>query len=327
VESTINANQQALSGTTAHPSALRRALSSPLAQPVLFFISFITTTITGTVMSFLQNAAGTDIHSLRELYTGLIAEISAGHYSSLGEGLIFAICLLLILGTHEMGHYLACRYHGVKAALPYFIPAPPAPISPFGTFGAAIKIQSPFPSRKALFDIGISGPLAGFVILLPIAFIGLLTAKAAPAPPPGTFQFKDPLLFILIIKMFNAAPIILWNPYYWAAWAGLLITALNLFPFAQLDGGHVSFALFGKERHALISYLVFALSVLLVVLDIYLHQQMTWLIWVGILYALSKLGHPNIEDTEPLGTARIILAGAALIIFILSYMPFPVGTI
>ncbi|HKP13536.1 MAG TPA: site-2 protease family protein [Blastocatellia bacterium] len=326
MESTINPNQQAIGGTNTRPSVLKRTFSSPLAQPALFLISFITTALTGAVMSFLQNDTGADIHSLRELYTALVAEVSTGHYSSLGEGLIFASCLLLILGTHEMGHYLTCRRHGVKATLPYFIPAPPAPMSPFGTFGAAIKIQSPFPSRKALFDIGISGPLAGFVVLIPIAFIGLLTAKAAPAPPPGTFQYKDPLLFILIIKAFGAAPIILWNPYYWAAWAGLLITALNLFPFAQLDGGHVSFALFGKERHTLISYGVFLLSILLVVLDICLHQQMTWLIWVGILYALSKLDHPNVEDPEPLGAARIILAVVALLIFILSYMPFPVGT-
>lgn len=295
-------------------------------HPVLFILTVMTTCITGAVMSFLQHTTNTELHSLRDLFFVLWFDITHGNSLPLVEGIEFTVALIAILGAHEMGHYLACRYHRVEATLPYFLPAPPGPFTPFGTFGAAIKIKSPIPTRKALFDIGISGPLAGFCFLLPVAIIGIITAKPAPTPPPGTFLYNDPLLFTLLSMAFNLASLIEWNPYYWAAWAGLLITALNLFPFAQLDGGHVVFALFGKRGHKIISATTFALSVLLLIADLYLHRQATWLMWVGLLFVLSKLGHSTVEDAEPLGNARLIVSFIAMIIFILSFMPFPIGT-
>src|SRR5262249_30220064 len=156
---------------------------------------------------------------------------------------IFSFTLLVILGAHEFGHYFACRYYGVRATLPFFLPAPPA-ISFLGTFGAVIKIKAPIRSRRALFDIGIAGPLAGFAFALPASVVGLLMAKAAvpsvDAVSSSDIQlFQDPLLFKLIIKLFHTPAYFDWNPVYWAAWGTLLVTALNLFPVGQLDGGHV----------------------------------------------------------------------------------------
>lgn len=312
-----------------YKSLRRRAISTfkrRFLHPFLFLLTIVTTCTTGAVMSFLQHTTNTDLRSLRDLFTALFIEVSHGNNLPLIEGIEFTFALLVILAAHEMGHYFACRYYGVEATLPYFLPAPPGPFTPFGTFGAAIKMKSPIPSRRALFDIGIAGPIAGFCFLLPIAFMGAFMARPIPPPPAGTYQYNDPLLFILISKAFGLAALIEWNPFYWAAWAGLLITALNLFPFAQLDGGHVVFALFGPRGHKAISRVTFALAALLLVLDFYLHRQATWLMWVGMLYVLSKLGHPTVEDGAPLGRARIFIACIGLLLFILSFIPFPIGT-
>src|ERR1051325_5921944 len=157
----------------------------------------------------------------------------------LAEGATFSGSLLAILFSHEMGHYLACRYYKVSATLPYFIPAPPIFLA--GTFGAFIKIRSAIPTRRALFDIGLAGPLAGFVVALPLAVVGVLTMGPAQAQPgDGAIFFNDPLLFRLLGRLLgapldpNAPP----TPYYMAAWIGLLVTSLNLMPVGQLDGGH-----------------------------------------------------------------------------------------
>ncbi|HKE59019.1 MAG TPA: site-2 protease family protein, partial [Pyrinomonadaceae bacterium] len=153
------------------------------------------------------------------------------------QGIAFSASLLSILFSHEMGHYLACRYYKVNATLPYFIPAPPFFIA--GTLGAFIKIRSPIPSRRALFDIGLAGPLAGFAVALPLAVVGILNMQPAPPVAGYGIVFNDPLLFRLLartmgVKLDPYSPI---NPYYMAAWIGLLVTSLNLMPVGQLDGG------------------------------------------------------------------------------------------
>src|SRR4030095_15576069 len=156
----------------------------------------------------------------------------------IAEGVTFSASLLAILFSHEMGHYLACRYYKVNATLPYFIPAPPIFLA--GTFGAFIKIRSPIPSRRALFDIGLAGPLAGFVVALPLSVVGILTVGPPQAPQEHAIFFNDPLLFQLLGRLLGVtldpnSPI---NPYYMASWIGLLVTSLNLMPVGQLDGGH-----------------------------------------------------------------------------------------
>src|SRR6185369_1365249 len=163
----------------------------------------------------------------------------------IAEGATFSASLLAILFSHEMGHYLACRYYKVSATLPYFIPAPPIFLA--GTFGAFIKIRSPIPTRRALFDIGLAGPLAGFVVALPVSVMGLLAMSPGGAPPDHAIFFNDPLLFRLLAKLLGVPldPNAPTTPYYMAAWIGLLVTSLNLMPVGQLDGGHGTFAVFG----------------------------------------------------------------------------------
>jgi membrane-associated protease RseP (regulator of RpoE activity) len=187
----------------------------------------------------------------------------------------FSLSLLAILFSHEMGHYLACRYYGVDATLPFFIPAPPVFLA--GTFGAFIKIRSAIPSRRALFDIGLAGPLAGFVVALPLSVVGILTVGPPLQPPPHgyTLYFNDPPLFRLLSWLLGVpldpnSPI---NPYYMAAWIGVLVTSLNLTPVGQLDGGHGIFALFGARRHALIGRIAFVTTVVLAILGFWWHRS------------------------------------------------------
>ena len=183
---------------------------------------------------------------------GAVIKYALVHPQLIAEGATFSASLLAILFSHEMGHYLACRYYKVNATLPYFIPAPPLFLA--GTFGAFIKIRSPIPSRRALFDIGLAGPLAGFVVAIPLSIVGVLTVGPPVPPQEHTLYFNDPLLFRLIAKLGGMpldrnSPV---NPYYMAAWIGLLVTSLNLMPVGQLDGGHGTFALFGARAHRVI---------------------------------------------------------------------------
>src|SRR5262249_37063161 len=140
-------------------------------------------------------------------------------FAPLVRGLTFALTLLIILSAHEFGHYFACRYYGIRATLPFYVPAPPLPLTPFGTFGAVIKIKEPFRSKRALFDVGIAGPLAGFVFALPASIIGLAIAKAVPMETvsKGGPMFLDPPLFKIIMRLLGTPEWIEWNPVYWAA--------------------------------------------------------------------------------------------------------------
>jgi membrane-associated protease RseP (regulator of RpoE activity) len=244
--------------------------------------------------------------------------------SLLKSGLTFSTALLTILLAHEMGHYLACRYYGVRATLPFFIPAPPLFLA--GTFGAFIKMKSPIPSRRALFDIGLAGPLAGFVALLPVAVAGLLTLKTGVAPSSvgGAIIFTDPLLFQLIAKfsgkdLVNASP----NPFYMAAWIGLLVTSLNLMPVGQLDGGHGTFAVFGVRAHKIIGRVAFVVVAVTAVLGFLWHGSPSGFLYTVLLAVMLKVRHPAPEAMEPLGRGRIIVAIITLIVFALSFVPFP----
>src|SRR6266536_4414396 len=222
----------------------------------LFLITGFTTTICGVLMAgpdldagdVSQPAAGGFSGSIVMLPVFYIAAVfrlvrfAFLHPDILGKGLLFSGSLLAILVAHESGHYLFCRYYGVDATLPFFIPQPPLLIP--GTFGAFIRMKSPVPSRRALFDIGLAGPLAGFIVVVPIAFAGILTLHHINIPPGVTpeITFNDPLLFRLIARIFridldNSAV----NSFYVAAWVGLLVTSLNLMPVGQLDGGHGTF--------------------------------------------------------------------------------------
>jgi membrane-associated protease RseP (regulator of RpoE activity) len=223
-----------------------------------------------------------------------------------------------------MGHYLACRRYGVEATLPFFIPAPPLFLA--GTFGAFIKMKSPIPSRRALFDIGLAGPLAGFVALLPIAVIGVLSLQAAPPHEGGAIIFNDPLLIRIIaqlggVNLIDAAP----NPCYMAAWIGLLVTSLNLMPVGQLDGGHGTFALFGDAAHKRIGLVAFVTMALMAALGFLWYGSPSGFLYTVLLAVMLKVRHPAPGMMEPLGTKRLLIAGVTLLVFALSFWPFPIA--
>ena len=245
----------------------------------------------------------------------------------IAEGATFSASLLAILFSHEMGHYLACRYYKVDATLPYFIPAPPIFLA--GTFGAFIKIRSPIPTRHALFDIGLAGPLAGFVVALPVAVAGILTVGPV-VETHATGQliyFNDPLLFRLISKLVGVpldpnSPI---NPLYMAAWIGLLVTSLNLMPVGQLDGGHGTFAVFGGSAHKVIGRIAFVTVVVLALLGFWWHNSPSGFLYAVLLGIMMRVPHPPPGVMEPLGTKRTVIALITLLVFALCFSPFPIS--
>ncbi|MBI3650692.1 MAG: site-2 protease family protein [Acidobacteria bacterium] len=296
-----------------------------LLHVFLLACTAITTTFTGASMA-LKGAPVADDSIISLLFapiTSVLKMTLAGHLEPLFSGLLFTFTLLMILGAHELGHYFACRHYGIRATLPFFIPAPPV-ISLFGTFGAVIKIKEPITTRRALFDIGLAGPLAGFAFALPASFIGLISASSTLPSGLGGVQFHDPLLFILISKLFGVSKWVEWNPVYWASWGALLVTALNLFPVGQLDGGHVLYAVFGRRLHKWISLLVcLAVATLSILSYVWYHSPM-WFLWTIVLIFLLRAGHPPVFEEEPLGKGRILLAVTALLVFLLCFMPFPI---
>ena len=265
-------------------------------------------------------------------YARAVVEIVLGafaHPKSLGQGLVFSGSLLAILTAHEFGHYLFCRYYGVDATLPFFIPQPPLLIP--GTFGAFIRMKSPVPSRRALFDIGLAGPLAGFIVIIPIAFAGVLTLHHVPLIAGGAsgvgggITFNDPLLFRLIARAFkvdldNSAA----NSFYLAAWFGALVTALNLMPVGQLDGGHGTFAAFGRLAHHWLGRVAFVTMAVISVLGWFWHGSPSGFVYVVLLAVMLNVRHPQPEQMEPLGTMRVAIGIVTLIVFALCFLPFPI---
>ncbi|HLM57551.1 MAG TPA: site-2 protease family protein [Pyrinomonadaceae bacterium] len=264
-------------------------------------------------------------------YVGWVASVAYYAYANpsfVADGAKFAASLLSILLAHEAGHYVACRLYGVEATLPFFIPMPP----PFmaGTLGAFIKIRSPIPSRRALFDIGVAGPLAGFVVIIPVALLGLLTAVPPPLPSPGAvvITFNDPLLVKLLawpLGIQDTAGLLL-NPFLAAAWFGLLVTSLNLLPVGQLDGGHATYAVFGARAHRLLGRAAFAGMVVLAPLGWLWHGVPSGFLYAVLLFVMLRIRHPQAADeSDPLGRPRRLVAAATLLVFILSFTPFPLA--
>jgi membrane-associated protease RseP (regulator of RpoE activity) len=238
---------------------------------------------------------------------------------------LYAAFLMTILLGHELGHYLTCRRYSVRATLPFFMPGPPF----LGTFGAFIRIKSPLYFKRQVFDIGANGPLAGFVLALPTLAVGMSLSKWAPfVPSENVLFFGEPLLFKLLSRLFlgpipQGSELIL-HPIGWAGWVGLLMTALNLLPIGQLDGGHIAYALLGRRARDL-SVLMIGL---LVVMGVLFH--MTWLFLAVLILVLefrSKMGlrHPPVlDESAPLGRKRTVLAFVIVAIFVLSFVPEPV---
>jgi membrane-associated protease RseP (regulator of RpoE activity) len=279
----------------------------------LLGLSLFTTTIVGVVM-----AQSFQVNRPLELdqYVNVFPLLEARPWLLL-EGLPYSLTLMTILLAHELGHYFACRYYGIDASLPYFLPAP----TQIGTFGAFIRIRSPIYTRRALFDVGIAGPLVGFVLLLPAMAIGLAYSRVIPGiAEQGDLIFGVPFIERLmewVIFPGRAAADISLHPVARAAWVGTLATALNLLPIGQLDGGHIVYS-FTATKHKLLSRL-FVLA--LVPLGIFYWRA--WLVWAALLFFFA-LRHPVIFDITPLDRKRVGLGVLAAVIFLLTFTVVPI---
>jgi membrane-associated protease RseP (regulator of RpoE activity) len=254
------------------------------------------------------------------IHLGLLALTAVTIYTNGGPRLVIGV--LSILVSHEMGHYLACRYYGVDATLPYVLPGPPF-VSLVGTFGALIRIRGHIPNRRALFDIGIAGPLAGFLACLPVLALGVLELQPVRTVPSSSGIFLgEPLLFRVAVQWLRG-PLpddMTWDagPFATSAWFGLLVTALNLMPIGQLDGGHVTYALL-RRRAAFVSRAGLACCLVL------LYLRPMWIAWSVLVLVVGRRGHPpTLDDRLPIGVGRVVVAVLGLIVFVLCFTPSPV---
>lgn len=266
---------------------------------------------------------------LSTLWIGtVIGDNHTGLLAALASGLRYAAPLMTILLCHEMGHFIQARRYGVAASLPYFVPLP---LPPFGTLGAVIFMEPRIGGRKALFDIGISGPLAGLVPALIFCVLGLyLTEPVAVIPAVkdgGNLQIYSPLIFRALFDwilgpMFADVPINvgMLHPMAFAGWVGLFITSLNLIPIGQLDGGHVLYAILRRRAHAVASTLLLV-AILLVMLD--LPHLWQWTLMLVLLLLMGPIHPPTANDDEPLGIGRMILGWLTLAFIIVGFTPVP----
>jgi membrane-associated protease RseP (regulator of RpoE activity) len=235
-------------------------------------------------------------------------------------GIPFSAALLLILLTHEMGHYWFCVRNRVYATLPYFLPIP----TPIGTLGAFIRIRSPIRTRAALFDIGIAGPIAGFIVAVGTLVVAFLLSTPMPATiPPSEIQFGQPIIFYVVHRILAAmgmvsAPLdeLHLHPVVMAAWVGMLATALNLLPGGQLDGGHIIYSLWPRAHRW------WTRGTALVLLPMGLLWR-GWLIW-AIILLVTGVRHPPVPPHPGLSRGRVLLAVLGLVILLLTFMPAPV---
>ncbi|NJE10118.1 site-2 protease family protein [Thermococcus sp. MAR1] len=233
----------------------------------------------------------------------------------------FSISVMAILGTHELGHKIAAAYHGVRATMPYFIPFP----SMLGTLGAVIRVKSPLPTRNAAIDLGVSGPIAGFLVAIPVSIIGLKLSVPVPQhllpPTEGGIVFGENLLFMLIEKYVVTFPensVVFLHPVAIAGWVGILVTFLNLIPAAQLDGGHIARSFLGEKAHR---YLTMVVGLVLIGMSF---LWVGWLIWGMLVLLMGSVGNPGaLDEVSPVSRKRLLLVAIAVIIFIISATPRP----
>lgn len=274
-------------------------------------------------------------------------------WQNLGSGVPFAVSLLAILLAHEFGHYLAARYHKTEVTLPYFLPFP---FSPFGTLGAFIQLKEPPRNKRILLDIGIAGPLAGLVVAIPVLLIGLSLSEVSRIPeilqPRQAFSLEGNSILYLLAKFIvhgqwlptpasygSVSPIMYWlryvftglpspiggtdvmlHPIAWAGWAGLLVTALNLIPAGQLDGGHVLYSLFGKNARFVLPFVLVGLAVLGIFWQ-------GWWLWVFLILLLGSSHAQPLDQITNLDAGRTALAIFGLIVFVLVFVPVPLQII
>ncbi len=297
---------------------------------LLFVCTFFTATIAGTAW---LNIDPYDLNNFR-------------------FGLTYSILIIFVLSCHEFGHYFAAKIHKVKVTLPYFIPFPFLFLNPFGTMGAVIRMKSPTQTRKALFDIGIAGPIAGFIASLVILIYGMTHLPPvdylfrihpeylSTGIPTTGFSFGNTILFMGLAKIFTSSPEVFLPPmsevYHYpflcVGWFGLLVTALNLLPVGQLDGGHIVYAIFGN-KHKIIARIIFGVMLVLGLLglpELFGHApiakigSVSWLFWALLIFFVIRVDHPPLYDPEPLSRNRKLLGWVALFMFVTSFTPSPI---
>lgn len=299
----------------------------------LFFATFLSTTLAGILWT---SGADTDLNTV-----------------SFSQGLPYSLSLLFVLSVHEFGHYFAARFHKINTSLPYYIPIPPFPgFIHFGTMGAVIRTREKINSNKVMFDIGVWGPLAGFVACIIVLVYGFINLPGQEyilsihpdffSPEYGkdtlTLEFGNSILFSALQSLFTSPdqfvpPMseIYHYPYLTVGWFGLFVTALNLIPVGQLDGGHIVYSMFGTKKHNHIAGFSMLVILVLGFIDVFsslLNLGITigwtgWLFWAAILYFLIKIQHPPVEEFEELDSGRMILGYIAIAILILSFTPNP----
>lgn len=269
-------------------------------QAILFLLTFLTTLVAGSLL-----AGGDPLARPQDLLLGMM----------------FAVPLLSILGVHELGHYTAARRNRVEVTPPYFIPAPPLGLS-IGTFGAFIKIRSPLPHRDALLEIGAAGPIAGALVAIPVLFIGMSMSEVRQVLPAGGFQVRlgEPLLLkaatLLLFGKIPAGYDVVLHPVAFAGWIGLFVTALNLIPSGQLDGGHIAYALFGGRYERVARLVPLALLPLALLWP-------GWLLWAALLLFLGTRHPRPVFEEIPLSPGRRAIGAAAGVLFLLCFTPAP----
>ncbi len=250
---------------------------------------------------------------------------SAEQSTQIWRGWPFSLSIMLILGAHELGHYFAARYHKVAVTLPYFIPLPI--ISPIGTMGAVIRMKAPIKNKRALFDIGVAGPLAGLVFALPLLIYGLMTSEVGAMSSIGLLEGNSVLYYLAKFAIFgqflpSETLDVHLNQVAWAAWVGLLVTALNLMPVGQLDGGHVMYSLLGSRAKKLFIPVVAVLGALTLA-SFLIDSTFTWGIWIVLLFFFGRAHAEPLDDVTPLDPRRRWLGIAMLVIFVLIFVPIP----
>lgn len=311
----------------------KRFIDSYWLNIILFIITFITTLLAGMFWT-----------------TGSMGPYE---FDSLKRALPYTISILFVLACHEFGHYYAAKYHKVKATLPYFIPFPPIPIFiNFGTMGAVIKTKSPVQNNKSMFDIGVSGPIAGFIACIFLLVYGFTNLPGIDyilsihpdflSPAYGKdaihLEFGDTFLFAIMRSLLTRPdqfipPMseIYHYPYLCVGWFGLFVTAMNMIPVGQLDGGHIVYSMFGETKHeaiASISMILLAVLGFLGLVESFVHVNFGigwsgWLFWAFVLFFVIKIKHPPVPHFEPLNFGRMFIGYISLAILFLSFSPTP----
>jgi membrane-associated protease RseP (regulator of RpoE activity) len=261
---------------------------------------------------------------LSTLYVGAGYDAQEGGFSLL-SGWPFALSIMLILGAHEMGHYIAARYHKVPVTLPYFIPLP---ISILGTMGAVIRIKGPVSNKRALLDVGAAGPWAGLIFAIPLLFYGLATSTVGPLPVGEYIVEGNSLLYSLmkVIVFGRFLPSggldVHLNQVAWAGWAGLLVTSINLIPIGQLDGGHVAYVLFGEKAKLLYWPIMITMAALMLIT-----RTPTWIILMVLLFFFGRTYAEPLDQVTELNPKRKVIAALTLLLFVLLFIPVPLSIV